>query len=341
MRRTTCQLFSIIVFFVLMVCGSNGHVSGAVAQGRTIKLALIGKQRYVSLLQLAGFYGLRVTFSGGDDSRVCKMANWNVTVEFKSNTCFFKFNGIQATLSYPVEFRKGDCFLELSDFLQFLDPLLRPKTIPARDIRTVMIDAGHGGNDHGAEKNGVMEKNINLSVARRLGAMLVKRGYRVIYTRSADVPLTLKQRCEGAKNFNPSLFVSIHCNSASDASVNGIEVFIANPAGKPSFGTGTLGKDCPSTKYNTTNALWAYHTQKALIGATGAIDRGIKRKQYYVVRETPAPALLVEIGFVSNDAERTRITQGAYQDKVAVALCSAIDSMKKTLAVPPKKRGGK
>lgn len=199
-----------------------------------------------------------------------------------------------------------------------------------------MLDAGHGGSDQGAEGGGIKEKNLNLAMVRRVGAILSKRGYRVVYTRRGDATLPLASRSIAAGKVKPALFLSIHCNSSSLKNISGIEVFIANPAGVPSYGTDTLGVKAPGTAYNRINALWAYYTQRELIRATKAVDRGVKRKQFYVIRETAAPSMLVEIGFLSNEAERRKLLQADYQDKIAVALCDAVDKLAKSIRPPVK-----
>jgi N-acetylmuramoyl-L-alanine amidase len=228
--------------------------------------------------------------------------------------------------------------LETTDFQQFLDPIVRTAIIPRRTIRSVMIDPGHGGTDQGATaaKGKVEEKALNLQIATRIGNLLRQRGYIVHYTRTKDTAVTLPARSAAAAKLKPDLFISVHCNSHADPKINGIELFIANPAGVPSYGTTTIGKDCPSVKFNTTNALWAFLMQSSLINATKATDRGVKRKQFAVVRETPTPAMLIEFGFLSNAAERKKLQDAKYQAKLAAAVADGVDSIAKLLQPPSK-----
>lgn len=303
-----------------------------------IHYVTINKRRYLYLHEIAAYYRVGCSIGGVRPTRkvVLGDARGNSRLEFTENSVSALINGTAAALCFPVVVHKGNFMLEHTDFSELIDPIMRPARVPRRIIKTIMLDAGHGGTDHGAQAGGVMEKTLNLAMTRRVGAILAKRGYRVLYTRGGDVTMSLESRSKAAALRKPALFLSIHCNSAVQKDIHGIEVFIANPAGAPSYGTDVLGKDCPSTKYNRINALWAYYAQSALVGATKAADRGVKRKQFYVVRETPAPSMLVEIGFLSNDAERRKLLQADYQDKIAVALCDSIDKLARAVRPPVK-----
>ncbi|MBO7741217.1 MAG: N-acetylmuramoyl-L-alanine amidase [Victivallales bacterium] len=292
----------------------------------------VRKRKYLYLREVAALYGCRYTYNSKSKQAVM-VGSKGVRLEFKVNSVASKVNGVEVALSYPVIMHKDAMMLAVSDFNTLLQPIMRPSTVASRTVRTVVLDPGHGGKDTGAKFGAVQEKDYNLKIARRVGAILAKRGYRVLYTRTDDKALELSQRSKFAVKHKPDLFISIHCNSAADSSISGIEVFAANPEGTPSFGTTTIGKKGPGTVFDTVNALWAYRTQAALIKATAAADRGVKRKQFYVLRETPAPALLVECGFLSNVAERKKLTDNAYLDKIAVAICDGVDAIRRDLTV--------
>ncbi len=337
-------LASSAVFLEAAAVGKSGDnakpamVAVRKPKSNVIHYVTLKKRRYLYLHEVAAYYNLNYAISGNAKAHKVILSNlrYGIKLEFTENSPVVLINGTTAALCYPILPYKGAFMLENTDFSEFIDPIMRPARIPRRIIRTIMLDAGHGGTDHGAEAGGVMEKTLNLAMAKRVGAILTKRGYRVLYTRDKDVTMSLAARSAAAKAQNPALFLSIHCNSTQQKSIHGIEVFIANPAGVPSYGTTTLGQDAPSTKYNRTNALWAYYTQKDLTKATKALERGVKRKQFYVIRETPTPSMLVEIGFLSNDAERKKLLQAEYQDKIAVALCDAIDKLTKAVRPPVK-----
>lgn len=352
---TSSQSFSApltrVLFVFLLVAGTVGSRLKAQEGGVQLRLAAAGgkganvinsvtvrKRRYLYLRQIAAYYRLNYSVRGGKAPRRIVLSDSRQVpiLEFNENSVAMTFNGTAAALCFPVTVHKGQFMLEYTDFTEFVDPMVRPWRVPRRLVRTVMLDAGHGGSDQGAEGGGIKEKNLNLAMVRRVGAILSKRGYRVVYTRRGDATLPLASRSIAAGKVKPALFLSIHCNSSTLKNISGIEVFIANPAGVPSYGTDTLGVKAPGTAYNRINALWAYYTQRELIRATKAVDRGIKRKQFYVIRETAAPSMLVEIGFLSNEAERRKLLQSDYQDKIAVALCDAVDKLAKSVRPPVK-----
>jgi N-acetylmuramoyl-L-alanine amidase len=107
---------------------------------------------------------------------------------------------------------------------------VRPREESVLSIRRVVIDAGHGGKDQGAKGvGGVLEKDVNLAIAMKLGAELKRRlGVKVIYTRTTDVFLSLQRRSQLANNADADLFISVHSNAARKKSIHGIETYYLN-----------------------------------------------------------------------------------------------------------------
>ncbi|GEM_PF-488060 len=296
------------------------------------EISLKNGRKYYDLKKIAVAYGFRTLEGYEDKNRTLTLLTpHNERIVFTVTKQIFQISGTVATLSYPVSFEQEKYLLEKTDYSEFLEPLLRTALLPRREIKHIVLDAGHGGKDQGASSGKTLEKNLNLLMAQKVASILRKRGYVVSMTRNNDTALTLDQRCQTATTKKADLFLSIHCNSAKDTSIHGIEVFLANPPGVPSFGTTNIGKTGAATPYQKTSALWAYFTQRALLKASGAEDRGIKRKQFKVIIDSPAPALLVELGFLSNKAECANLLKPDYQDKLAVALCDAIDKLKRSL----------
>ena len=97
-------------------------------------------------------------------------------------------------------------------------------------VRTVMIDAGHGGKDPGAIANGVREKDVNLRMARIMGNMLQAQGFKVLYTRTTDKFIPLEERTALANTKGADLFISIHCNAYKNPRIHGLEVYYLNLA---------------------------------------------------------------------------------------------------------------
>lgn len=218
--------------------------------------------------------------------------------------------------------------------------------------RVVVIDAGHGGKDPGAiSSRGLQEKEVTLGVVERLGRMLEARGHRVILTRSRDHYLTLKERVELCQREQPDLFVSIHINSSPNRSAAGFETYFsaarlvlgADGDSAPKMGDldrrlgdacARLSKEDREFLYSLTFAEFqaegerlARAIQASLSSSLSArLDRGVKPGRWYVVRWSQAPAVLVELGFLSHAATESQMKTDAYREQLAQALLRGIES---------------
>lgn len=169
----------------------------------------------------------------------------------------------------------------------------------------VVIDAGHGGHDSGAlAASGRKEKDFTLSLAKKVDRLLSQEPeIQGIMTRSTDVFVELSDRANIANRLNANLFLSIHGNKFTSPSANGTETWYTREDASKTF---------------------AAIVQKHTAGATGFYNRGIKKGNLAVTRETKMPAALAEIGFLSNPTEDALMHQDAFQEKVARALVAAI-----------------
>jgi len=170
--------------------------------------------------------------------------------------------------------------------------------------KIIVIDPGHGGNDNGAVANGVREANVNLAVGLKIRDKLLATGATVILTRSRDVSLELKARVDLAKATDADIFVSIHANSFPNQETSGVISFYQS--GRP-------------------NNL-AASIQEALVKESGAIDKGVRTENFYVMRENDITAALIEIGFLTNAPEALRLTNDVYQSKVAEGITRGINN---------------
>lgn len=175
------------------------------------------------------------------------------------------------------------------------DEMYRGQTIVVKSGSTVMIDAGHGGVDAGATREGICEKDINFDVSNDLKKYLESKGVKVLMTRDTDVKIPLPDRTYMANEANVDLFVSVHVNSAKNTEVSGIETHWYKP--------------------NSQNFAKIVHNNLTL-GLDG-YDRGIFQSQFYVINHTQMPAVLVEIGFLSNCRDRCDMIKE--QRKIATA----------------------
>lgn len=170
---------------------------------------------------------------------------------------------------------------------------------------TVILDAGHGGNDSGTIEQSASEKEINLSIVLKMKQLLENRGIQVILTRDRDVFMELEERTEVAKTDKADLFLSIHCNYyEDDSSIHGLECY-----------------------YSQDSSEGKYYAEKIMesIEKSGKISfRNAKPADYYVLKNTDLPAVLVEAGYLSNYRERADLISEEYQEKLAAELVEGI-----------------
>lgn len=175
--------------------------------------------------------------------------------------------------------------------------------------RVLVLDAGHGGTDPGAVSGGVQEKTLNLLINDYVKALFDLTGdFKVYYTRTSDLHRSLQYRTDLANAIGADLFVSIHNNAITTSTTKGIETLYM-PGGS-------------TQQLSSISAARIFHDE--LIAATGAVDRGLKpRDGLYVLRHTKMPAILLELGFVTNPEERARLSDPAYQQLLARTIVDA------------------
>jgi len=169
--------------------------------------------------------------------------------------------------------------------------------------KVIYIDPGHGGNDHGCVYGGVSEKEIDLQISMLLGAALEDMGYEVVYTREHDEYFSLSKRAKFANDSAADIFVSIHCNAFEDASVYGFDVY--------------------HSKVSTADVL-AEQVFNALADKLDSRARSYTYGSYQVLRQSKMPGILIEMGFLSNEAERKKLCDEEYQALAADSIAEAI-----------------
>lgn len=166
----------------------------------------------------------------------------------------------------------------------------------------VVLDAGHGGSDYGAIREGINEKDITLDITQRVASILKSKGYKVALTRSDDTYVSLQDRVDFSENETPEIFVSIHVNSAVATEPKGIETHYYHDYSK-----------------ELANIV---HTH--LMKEIDTKDRGLVKSKFYVINHTTVPAILVETGFISNAEERSELVTDARKKKTAKAIAEGI-----------------
>jgi N-acetylmuramoyl-L-alanine amidase len=192
-------------------------------------------------------------------------------------------------------------------------------------LKTVLIDTGHGRRDNGAVGARYKEKNLVLQLGKYLKRALLTKGFKVIMSRESDTFLSLKERAALAAKLKPDIFISLHCNAAKSKSASGIETFCVTPAGEASSSDSSPQNiNLLGNKHNKENARLAFEIQKNLIRSTRAKDRGVKFARFFVLKNINCPGVLVETGFLSNNAEEKRLGYKSYQTKIVNGLLNGI-----------------
>ncbi|KAA9006290.1 N-acetylmuramoyl-L-alanine amidase [Paenibacillus spiritus] len=178
--------------------------------------------------------------------------------------------------------------------------------LPGSDGRKVIVlDAGHGAKDSGAVGiTGKYEKNFNLAVVLKAAELLRKEAnIDVVTTRSNDTFLELKERVAIAENLNADLFISVHANSSSSSAASGTETYYKRSGASKDF-AGVM--------------------HKYLVEATGLKDRGVQYGNFHVIRETTMPAILLEVGYLSNKNDEALLFTEDLQNRVAAAIVKGV-----------------
>jgi len=180
-----------------------------------------------------------------------------------------------------------------------------PSIIPSKtpiESKVVVIDAGHGGSDYGAIREGVNEKDINLDISKRIAAILIKKGYQVHQVRIDDQTVSLEDRVAFSESIKPDVFISVHVNASVKEEINGVE-----------------------THYYKDNSIQLAKTiHNNLLNQTKAKDRGLFKSKFYVINHTTAPAILVEVGFISNQHERNELLGEKRKQATAKAIAEGL-----------------
>ncbi len=197
--------------------------------------------------------------------------------------------------------------------------------LPSTRSYTVYIDPGHGGQDSGASYGGVHEKNLALSVSNKLRENLLKYGINVLMTRTGDYDVDFKtERSRMTNASNADLFISVHFNAtgAGVSNSTGIETYWYqyDPEYQPK-----INKEMHNNPTRLAESeILANKVQESLIKETGAVNRGVRRETFAVLRETAIPAILVELGFMDNPSELQVIKQDSYHTRLAKALAQGV-----------------
>ncbi len=288
---------------------------------------------YVPVENVGAFYSLGSELRPAEN-RVSFIAE-HADLQFQAGARDVQINGVRHWLGFAPFDHEGRLLVSRIDLVKTLEPALRPNAVPELlPIRTVVLDAGHGGQDHGATSSHGDEKDFNLDVCLQAAQLLRDKGFEVVLTRDKDVFIPLEERAAIANKQKDAILVSVHFNdSADNPEANGFEVFALTPRGAPSTADMELQlshlAQAKGNANDSLNLVLATTIQHSVLGNMPQFDRGVKRARFAVLKLAQIPAVLVEGGFLSNATDSELAANASWRKLLAEAITAGIVDYRK------------
>lgn len=332
--------------------------------------------QYVSLQKLCAFYG--VNYKWDPYAATAKLEKGRNEIALRAGSAAILVNGAHKKMDRAAVLSAGEVYVPMSFVRNNFGSVaggmadetkvkaaVTPSSTPVapaaavgygetHNIRTVVIDAGHGGRDVGAtgRRFRLREKNMNLSVAKKVGSILEKAGIRVIYTRKNDTFISLQRRADIANNAKADLFVSIHINASRSKSLSGFECYYLSEATDDNARALEAAENSSVAMNEKAQVVHSRQLDKTLwdltltenrmesselagyicdsIEASRAINvRGVRSARFYVLKHTRMPGVLVEVGYLSNRADEIKLKDPAFLDRMAELVAAGVINYKK------------
>ncbi|MCF7873423.1 MAG: N-acetylmuramoyl-L-alanine amidase [Candidatus Omnitrophica bacterium] len=335
------------ILFLIFLCFSFALLAGCgkISHDISTKRANF-KSDYLNLESFCKRYGLAYQYNTVDD--IIKLYSKTTKADLLISSSIGVIDGNFFSLKRPILQKNGKIFIP--EQFQTIFQAKSYKSQPFFQIKTVMVDPGHGGKDPGAiSRSGLKEKTINLIVSKILKKELEQKGFKVYLTRETDTYLSLKERVELAKKYRCDLFISIHANANNSLRVKGIEVYYlrsneldslrrAKKLSKLNYfidnkshpGAETILWDLNLTKNYQLSVL----TSNSLYFTFHKLDFDVKAPReanFYVLRNAYVPAVLFEMGYLTNQDEERFLRNSYYQKQIAQTIVLALNSLNKKL----------
>jgi N-acetylmuramoyl-L-alanine amidase len=293
-------------------------VRGSAQKPRVSPASGVVKLQYVTRVQLARPIPVEAELLGGE------LADNVLTLRFAT--------GVEVASSYTLD--------DPPRLVLRLGSTQAPAAVAARSGPLVVLDPGHGGEDQGAKgPNGLLEKDVTLAVAKAAAAQLQAAGITTRLTRESDESVALADRTALANRLTAIAFVSIHANASPAKGVRGAETYYMSADASDHEAAAAAARENASAPPDTVQLiLWdlahvanlnesarlARSIQERLNAVQGIKDRGVRQAPFVVLTGATMPAALVEIGFLSNAEDATRISARDEQDKIVAAITDAV-----------------
>ncbi|MCM8796032.1 MAG: N-acetylmuramoyl-L-alanine amidase [Candidatus Omnitrophica bacterium] len=319
----------------------------------TLPTYRINGVNYVSLTALCAVKDIALEYDTFTRSAILRKDTHKINLRVGENLVLV--DGRSFYLRHPVEIYQGMLLVPYRFREEILDGLFKPtpplvKMPAVLPIKKVVIDAGHGGSDPGAiGRTGIREKVITLDIAKRLSSILRSQGIEVVMTRTTDIFVPLSRRVEIANKSGAELFLSIHANANRIRSLSGFEVYYVSPriddtnralAAAQHERLNLQSSYFAGNSINLKAILWdmIYTANRAQsIDLARQICRavnqdletkilGIKGARFFVLKGVSMPAVLIEVGFLSNYNEECMLKNSYYRQKIAQAIARGIEA---------------
>ncbi len=359
--KVNALLTVVFLFFGALTFSGCAGGGGAGLSGRlSSQMTSINKKSYFPISAVCRYYGFSWEWDGF--SRVITLKKEGMSIKLFPGSSLVLYNDRSIDLKAPIILHDGLVMVPASFARLFM--LTQEKTGPAPvkyqakkegfyAIKKIIIDAGHGGKDPGASvHHGLREKEINLDVAKRLARELRRKGIQVVMTRDTDVFYSLYRRAEIANKNNGDFFICIHTNAARTRSAHGAEEFYlssgyddfskasgirGNAAAKfakkseykNSHDLNTILWDMALTEDRKESVEMAYSIAKEFKRMLNLRTRFVHGARFVVLKDTQMPAILIEVGYITNPTENARLNNPFYRQMLAEAIASGIMNYKK------------
>jgi len=357
-------LKSLAVIFLALCLLTGCAGDGRIKLNKSLQNDVVnfGGYQYVPLIRVCDAYGLKYDWDQFTRKVTVRSPGHYVIVMAGSGRIIA--DGIERELQRPVLFNSGTVYVPVSMVDQDLVLLAAPTPreepqallppVPAEEprkptIKTIILDAGHGGKDMGAKGRRYMflEKDKALAVAKDIRLILEKGGLTVIMTRDDDVFIPLPQRAEIANKASADLFVSVHINASRSRFLRGFECYYLSDAAddnaraleaiensslklgdqadvEHSAGLDKTLWDMTLTENRIESAELARDITASVAGNVPINNRGVKTAKFYVLKHTSMPSVLVEVCYLSNRADETKLKNSQFQNGMADAIAGGI-----------------
>ncbi|HTI68471.1 MAG TPA: N-acetylmuramoyl-L-alanine amidase [Candidatus Limnocylindria bacterium] len=294
--------------------------------------ASLTESPYRDLIEWGHLQGL-VARSSADEVR---LTNRWTALWFKSESKRILFGGVEVRLCDPVVLKQGRLRISQRDIEKTLNPLLEPPQRSGKAIRTVVVNAGHGGKDPGNMEGRKEEKVFTLALATEVKRQLEHSGIRVIMVRGTDNYVEREERAAIANRGAGDLYVSLHFNTtagAADGKVQGLETYCLTPVGAASSNDTRShgGGRFPGNAQDRLNLVFAQMVHRAILDATELTDRGVRRARFKELTLVHMPGILVEGGYMNHPHDSRLIYSPAGRAKLAEGIVDGILAYKRLL----------